>query len=291
MLRNYLITALRNLVRSKETAFINILGLAIGLAACLLIVMYVRFERSYDQFHSHASRIHRLLTIDEALGVSSNLVGITLPALGPAMETEIPEVTRSVRMMRNGRSLLDHEQRQLYTEDMTYVEPSFFEVFDFPWIEGEPLRFNALRKAVMTRALAQKMFGDASPLGKRITVNSSDEVEVVGVMENPPPNSHLQLDLLVSMVPSEQDSNVVQMLNSWGMIAMITYVELSEQASPPLVKEKMEDIIRAHDVGENFRVTLQPLTEAHLGSSNILFDAHNQNKTDGPMAAGLCLPH
>lgn len=281
MLKNYLTIAIRNLFRSKETSLINIFGLAIGIASCLLIVLYARFELSYDRFHSNSDNLYRVLTIDEALGVSSNLVGITLPALGPTMKAEIPEVTKSMRMQGAGRSLLDHEEKQLYTENMAYVEPSFFDLFDYKLIEGDTADFNAPRKAVMTEDMAQRMFGSESPMGKLITVNNGNEYEVVGIMENTPPNSHLQFDFIGSMYPTEQDSNLVQFLNSWNSISMVTYVTLNDPNGEQAVKDKMEEIIRQHDVGENFSVTLQKLGDIHLGSNDILFDGYNQNKTDG----------
>ncbi|MEZ4775844.1 MAG: ABC transporter permease [Bacteroidia bacterium] len=281
MLKNYLIVAIRTLVRNRNTSMINIAGLAIGLASCILIFIYVRSELSYDRFHPQADNLFRVLTIDKALGVTSNLVGITLPALGPAMGTEIPEVVKTVRVNGNGRGLITYEGESLYAEDVKFVEPSFLNFFGFEWKSGEKDR--ALTRpytGVMSESLSKKIFGDKDPLGQTITLNSNREIEITGIMADPPSATHLTYELLVSLYPSEQDSNLVRTLQSWQQISMVTYVALNDPANEELVEAKMEEIIRKNEVGENFSVILQPLKDVHLQSSDVLFDGYNKNKTD-----------
>jgi len=137
MLKNYLKIAFRSLLKSRNTSIINILGLSIGFACCMLIFLFVQYETSFDKFHQRSDNIFRVLTIDEALGVSSNLVGITLPALGAAMDEDFPEIVNRVRMIPQGRQLITHEQQGYYTEHFAYAEPSLFEVFDFKLIDGD----------------------------------------------------------------------------------------------------------------------------------------------------------
>lgn len=126
MVKNYIKLAIRNLFKSKSTAFINIGGLSIGFLCALLIFTYIKKELSYDRFHSNIDNIYRVLTIDEALGVTSNLVGITLPALSETMKNELTAVENSVRISTSGRSLVEYNKIPLYTENLVYVEPTLF---------------------------------------------------------------------------------------------------------------------------------------------------------------------
>ena len=281
MLSNYIKIAIRTLIRNRGTSLINIIGLAIGLASCILIFLYVRFELSYDQFHRESDNIFRVLTIDEALGVSSNLVGITLPALSETMKNELPQVENSVRMNDGGRTLLRYEDQTFYSEDMKYVEPSFLEIFDYEWIDG--VKEQALIRpstGVLTESMAEKVFGKEEAIGKTVRLEDGSDIEVTGIMADPPANSHLKFDLLISFVPAEGDSSTAQYLQSWNSISMVSYIQVTNPAEEVFLEEKMEEIIRQHDVGENFSVTLQPLKDVHLKSSGILYDGYNEDKTD-----------
>ncbi|MDW3208709.1 MAG: ABC transporter permease [Reichenbachiella sp.] len=281
MVKNYFKLAIRNLFKSKSTAFINIGGLTIGFLCALLIFTYIKKELSYDRFHSNIDNIYRVLTIDEALGVTSNLVGITLPALSETMKNELTDVENSVRISTNGRSLVEYNKIPLYTENMVYVEPSLFEVFDYELVAGhQPTALQAPNTAVLTETMARKIFSKEDPIGKTIKVDNATDLEIVGVMKDPSKFTSMEFDLLVSMVPSESDSNTINYLNSWNSISMVEYVSLNPTTNPEEVKIKMEEIIRKNSVGDNFKVTLQPLSETHLSSTGILFDVFNANKGD-----------
>ncbi len=281
MFKNYLKIALRSLLKSKGTSVINILGLSIGMACGIIIFLFVQHELSYDRFHSKSEDIFRVLTIDEALGVSSNLVGITLPAIGPAMENDFPEVEKRVRMMPQGRQLINYEQQGIYTEHFTYAEASLFEVFDFKLIDGDiESALTEPNTVIFTKSMADKTFGTENPIGKRIDIGNQARIEVVGIMEDVPENSHLNFDVVVSMQQADTTSGFAQFLRSWHSISMVTYVQLTDKGNEENVETKMEDLIRANDVGDNFKVTLQPLIDVHLNSSGILFENYNLKKTD-----------
>lgn len=281
MFKNYIKIAFRSLLKSKGTSVINILGLSIGMACCIIIFLFVQNELSYDRFHSKSDNIFRVLTIDEALGVSSNLVGITLPAIGPAMENDFPEVNKRVRMMPQGRQLINYEQQGFYTEHFAYAEPSLFEVFDFELIDGDTDKaLTEPNTVIFTKSMAKKTFGDENPIGKQIDIGNQSGIEVVGIMADVERNSHLNFDVIVSMQQADTTSNFAQFLRSWRSISMVTYVELTSPENEENVETKMEELIRANNVGDNFKVTLQPLKDVHLGSSGILFENYNLNKTD-----------
>jgi putative ABC transport system permease protein len=281
MLKNYLKIAFRNLTKNKGISFINITGLAIGMACSIIIVLYIHVELSYDKQHSKAGRIFRALTIDKALGVSSNLVGITLPALAPAMKAEFPEVVETVRINRSGKNLIEYGQNLIYSSDLIYAEPSLFSVFDFKLLSGDK---NSLltrpNTAVITNEMAGKIFGKEDPIGKTFKIDNDKDIEVTGILEDILPTSHLKMDIVISILPSAQDSNLAQYLNSWGSISMTTYVLLNDANVELAVENKLEPLIRKNNVSKNFNVTLQPLADVHLKSSDILYDAANQNKSD-----------
>lgn len=281
MIKNYFKIAFRSLLKSKGTSVINILGLSIGMACCIIIFLFVQNELSYDRFHSKSDNIFRVLTIDEALGVSSSMVGITLPALGQAMEDQFPEVVNRVRMLTQGRQLVNYEQQGFYTQHFAYAEPSLFEVFDFKLIDGDTdAALTAPNTVVFTESMAKRTFGNDDPIGKRVDIGNQTGLEVVAVMKDITENSHLNFDVIVSMEQADTTSNFAQFLGSWQSISMVTYVELANPANEEPVKAKMEELIRANNVGDNFSVTLQPLKDAHLKSSGILFQNYNLNKTD-----------
>lgn len=281
MFKNYIKIALRSLLKSRGTSVINIVGLSIGMACCIIIFLFVQNEMGYDKFHSKADNIFRVLTIDEALGVSSNLVGITLPALGEAMDNDFPEVVQRVRMIPQGRQLINYEQQGFYTEHFAYAEPTLFSMFDFNLIDGDTEKaLTEPNTVVMSQAMAEKTFAGEPAIGKRIDIGNQSGLEVVGIMEDVPQNSHLNFDVVVSMQQSDTTSGFAQFLRSWQSISMVTYVELANPTSEDNVETKMEELIRANDVGENFKVTLQPLADVHLKSSGILFENYNLNKTD-----------
>ncbi len=281
MFQNYLVLALRNLYKSPSTSLINLGGLAIGMLCALLILVFVHKERAFDRFHQKSDRLFRVLTIDEALGVSSSLVGVTLPPLGPAMETEVADVRKSVRIAYNGHSLIDYARKPVYAERSLYSENALFQLFDYELVAGNrETVLSAPNTAVLTQAFAQKLFGAEDPMGKIIRMDNDQELEVAGIMKDLVQPSHMAFDVLVSLATAEADSGFYQMMRSWGTIAVTTYVELSSADREQDVEAAMEAIIRKNNVGDNFSVTLQPFEAVHLHSGNILFDEYNFGKTE-----------
>ncbi|MFY0593363.1 ABC transporter permease [Roseivirga sp.] len=281
MLKNYLKIAFRSLLKSKSTSLINVLGLSTGIACCIIIFLFVQNETSFDKFHDKSDEIFRVLTIDEALGVSSNLVGITMPALGESMKNNFPEVENSVRMLTQGRQLITYDQQGYYSEHFAYAEPSLFEVFDFKLIDGDVDKaLSEPNTVVLSESMAQRTFGTDDPIGKRVDIGGQTGLEVVAVMRDVNENSHLNFDVVVSMLQADTTSNFAQFIQSWRSISMTTYVQLNSPANESNVEGKMEELIRVNDVGENFSVTLQPLADVHLKSSGILFQNYNLSQTD-----------
>lgn len=280
MLRNYFLVALRGIRRNKSASVINILGLSVGLASYILIMLYVINETGYDRFHTKSDRLFRFTTIDQALGVSSNNVAITNPRMPAAAREQISEVLNATRMFEQGRMRVELEDQVFYSENAKSVEKNFFELFDFQISpSGAVERFSEPRKAILTRTFARTLFGDSKPLNEVLVIND-DEWEVVGVMDDPENNSHLAFDMILSMYPSEADSSIAQYLDSWGGLGMIGYAELDSRSSRNRVEEQMLEIAAENEVPDFWIPQLQPVDQIHLGSTDILFDFYHVNKGD-----------
>ena len=270
MLRNYLKIAVRNIVRHKTYAFINIAGLAIGMAVCLMIMMWVQNELSFDQFHTNSHRIYRLCTHLTVSGTDRR-APMTGPPMAPAMMNDFPEIVNGVRLTPLRRMAVKYEDKIFYEGAIHYADSSLFDVFTFPLIKGDP--HTALAQpysVVITEAMAQKYFGDEDPLGKALTIDYQREYTVTGVAENTPNNSHLDFDLVCSFQTLYVEQR--QGLDVWGWLGYYTYLLLDEGADyqaleakfPALVEEHSGERLRA--VGGSLVLFLQPMPSIHLHS-------------------------
>lgn len=280
MLKSYLTIALRNLGKEKGYSFIKIFGLAFGLAASMIIYLYVREDLSYDRFHRHYKNIVRVLTIDSAEGVSSKLVGVSQPQLGPAAETELPEVIESVRVIGGGAYDLSYNGNALKAQTAFRVDPTFFDVFDFAVIDGPASGIlDQPGSIAITETLAKKVFGNEPAIGKTIKLNQNVDLNVTAVLADPPKNSHLQFELLHTLVPGQNEDGLRQALETWQGIFCFTYLLLD---APPVVSHlnsKLQAISKKNNAYEFFTPVVQRLEDVHLRSKDILFET-NANKTD-----------
>ncbi len=280
MLRSYFVIGLRNLLKQKSYALIKILGLAFGLAASMMIFLYVQEDLSYDTFHPNYDRIVRVLTIDQAEGVSSKLVGVTPPAMGPAAKAEIPEVVESVRLMGGGRLDLSYEDNLLKCDAGFRSESSIFKVFGFTILEGKKeATLDEPNTIAITPRLAKRLFGDTSPIGKVIKLNQTTDLQVVALVADPPPNSHIQFDLLRSITPAQGEDGFRQFLESWQGISTFTYLLLNDVPDQNQLNSKLQALSKKNNGVEYFVPVTQRLSDVHLKSKEILFET-NSNKSD-----------
>lgn len=278
MLKNYIVIALRNLLRHRGYSLLNLAGLAAGLSCCILIILFIREDLSYDTFHERSSRIARVLTIDNAQGVSSQLVGVSYPALGPALVQELPEVVGQVRVAVQGQPQFSYGDKTIRAENSLLTESSFFEVFSFPILRGA--RKGALdepRSVVLTESFARKIFGNEDPVGKTLLYNSTIPLAVKAVMSDPPPNSHLHFDMLQSLKPPDNQPGWQQWVTSWSSISLTTYVLLDRARDVKTLNPKLKSVADKKGGFSYFTPVLQPLEDIHLQSTNILFE-ENWNK-------------
>lgn len=273
MLRNYLKIAFRNLLRHKAFSFINIAGLAIGLACSILIMLWVQDELSFDRFHQQVNATYRITSNLSALDVHA---AVTPAPIAEALKSDMPEIKNTLRLTSYRSDLLQVEDRMFEEDKILYADSNFLQFFSFRLAEGDPL--TALHKPegiLITEAMAKKYFGDETALGKVIRKNHKDDFTVTGVLTNVPANSHLQFDFIQPMsflARTEQDLKE----NVWDNFNFYTYVQLHENFKPsPAALTTLQNSItktyKAHEPELKVDFTLQPLSDIHL-HSNFLAD-------------------
>ena len=272
MLRNYLKITLRHLAGHKLHAAISIGGLTIGVAACLLISLYVDFEMGYDRFHENSSRIYRVTLNQSSEGESISQRAKVYGFLGPILQENFPEVEACTRLINlqgiMGNQVMAYGDRKFTEEKMYYADASLFGIFSFKFIAGDPQQvLGEPHSVVVTQSTALKYFGQESPLGKTLLLNGEETFQVTGVMADVPENSHLKFDLLLSL---ETLKNEKYML---GWADYLTYVLLTPQTRPEAFQTKLNSAnLVARNLGadpasgQSTRLGLQPLTEIHLHS-------------------------
>lgn len=280
MFKNYFVIGFRNLLKQKGYSFIKICGLAFGLAASMMIYLYVKEDLSYDTYHKNFKNIVRVLTIDSAEGVSSKLVGVTQPMLGPTASTELPEVVNSVRFTGGQPYDLSYEEKALKCQAAFRVDPSVFEVFDIKVIDGATTGIlDQPGSIAITESLAKKIFGDESAVGKTIKLNQNTDLYITAVLADQPKNSHLQFDLLRTLVPGQNEDGLRQSLETWQGIFCFTYLQLDKPGNEADLNTKLQAITKKNNAYAFFTPVVQKLEDVHLKSKDILFET-NANKSD-----------
>ena len=274
MITHFVKVALRSLMRHKVYSSLNIIGLALGMACSILILLYVRFELSYDRYHENADRLYRLATRVE--GASYDGIAKVTGPWGPAVKQELPEVEEIARFVFFGQTLMERGEQRLYETGGLFADPAVFSMFSFPFLKGD--KSTALLEPntmVLTRELAERYFGEDDPFGQTIMVNGDVPYTVTGILDDVPPNSHFTFTFLASMGSlnhPDRDHWV-----RWNQF--YTYLLLKEGASPEVVAAKIPAILQKNmgEQGARYRPFLQPVTEIHLTSNLFREMAPNSN--------------
>lgn len=266
MIRNYIKVAFRNLGKNKGFSFINIFGLAIGIACSLIIFLFISDERSYDRFHQDADQIYRVVK-DFVNDDGSRIPDATTPApLAPALQQEAPEVIAATRIRPNwGRSyLIKYGDKKIPEEKLYGVDSSFFDVFTFPFVHGDAKSaFANINSIVLTQTAAKRFFGNDNPVGKTLLVDSYGDMMVTGVLKDVPPNAHFHFDYLVSY---HVQPGISPQLTNWNNYNDFTYVKLRPGTHMARLVQKIQ-ALNDRNVEKSFSVFyVQPLTSIHLTS-------------------------
>jgi len=272
MLRNYLVVAVRSLLRHRLYSLLNIAGLAVGLAVCILILLFVRDELSYDRHHEKSEQIYRLLQ-----GRSAR----TSYPPGAILRDDVPEVQEMTHVSCKWERLVSYGEKRFKEPDFLYADPNIFSVFSLPLRQGD-LR-TALAEPfsiVLTREMARKYFGDQEPLGRRLRIDNKHNYTITGVLADIPRQTHFTFDFLATFVGSEKVF-YEGMLTHWGVSNFYTYLALHEGSSIAALEEKMSariaPVIREkHPELTPPHLRLQPLPDIHLHSAELWGDIEPQ---------------
>jgi len=269
MLRNYLKTALRHAARNKAHSLINIVGLAIGMACCILIAQYVAYELSYDDYHPDGDRIFRVAQ-DGQSQQERRIGAVTSAPVAPALKEDYPQIEYAARMMRVGNLLVKREEKVFYERRSWFAETDLPRILRIPFLEGDSR--TALERpmtVVISQRLARKYFGDESPMGRILDVQGFD-CEVTGVTADCPQNTHFKYDLLLSF--STLEATGPGLLTNWFLSNFYTYVKLAPNTDLTALSEQLKLFPERH-VGEELKATgetlilfLQPVRSIHMHS-------------------------
>jgi len=210
MANTYFKLAYRNIVRDKAYSIINISGLAIGLAASILILLWVQNELSYDKFHKNAGQIYRITFNIDDFKASVNPAG--MPG---GLKAQMPVIKNTVRISSANTALFETGNKKFEEKRVFYADPSFMDVFSFPLVQGD--RATALTNVngvLITQDMATKYFGNQNPVGQFLKKDNNENVVVTGVLANSPANSHLQFDFILPMASLARTDNGLQK-NTW----------------------------------------------------------------------------
>ncbi len=284
MLRNYIKVAIRNLFKDSFYSSINIFGLSIGITTCLLILLYVNNELSYDKFHKGFDRIYRV-TAKAKLAGSEVTMAVSSPPLAERLSYDLEEVEAITRLLQLHR-VIKHKDNLYREDDMLYADSTFFDVFSFDVLRGDPgTMLRDPYSIVMTEEAAVRYFGQAGidegiVLGQKLIIND-ENYHVTGILKDIPDNSHFSFDFLVSMSTTREAVSPI-----WLNMNMYTYLKLRKGVEPKSLDDKFMDIVMTHIVPQViqfmkmppeqlkdkesvrgfFQYELQPITSIHLYS-------------------------
>jgi len=279
MLKNYFTISMRNLLRNKGFSFINIFGLAVGLASCLLIMLYVVDETSYDKFYKNSDRIYRIASHSVLNNNVENTARSGAP-IATTLKDEFPEVEAVTRFRNYGFPVFRYGEKAFSEERVLSVDSTFFEVFNLNFIAGD--KRNVLSQPnnmVITESMAKKYFGNENPIGKIINSDNRNDYNITAVVEDVPRNSHFHFDFLQSIARYNDSNSPVWFFNDF-----YTYALLKEGTSTKLLEEKFLASAKVHidplvrqflgisiddffASGGEFSYSFQPLTDIHLYSN------------------------
>jgi len=270
MLKNYFKIAFANLIQSRVYSLISISSLSIGLAVCILLLLYVSHELSYDRYHEKSDNIYRLC---------QEVHPHQAPGTAKYLADNLPEIKSFARILPRDNILVKVDN-EMFKEDMVaWVDAELFDIFSFEFVMGSAA--NSLQQpgtAVLTEESARKYFGDENPIGKMFKVSSEYDYSVVGVIKDIPQNSHFTFDLFLTLA----DGNKMfgdDWMESWGWWNFLVYFEMSDRFSKPDLEAKITELMKSYNVTDATvtQFTVQNIKDIHLYSSHFLGDIQPQN--------------
>ncbi|PWT99330.1 MAG: ABC transporter permease [Bacteroidetes bacterium] len=299
MFRNYFKTAWRNIKRQKAYSFINILGLSIGIAACLLILQYVSFELSYENFQVNKDRIYRVQQDRFDNGKISTQWAAGAFGVGNAFKDAIPEIEDYVKVVQNGNVTTEAKNQPIKIEKVYFSNASFFKIFTFPLIAGD--KNNALKEpftAALSETTAKRIFGTTNVVGKPLQLNRNSNYTITAVYKDAPVNTQLRPDMLLSYATFQKwttDSTGRGPETAWQWDGCLTYLLIHKGTDPkvvekkfvPIVKKFTDEDMKKYNAGVIYH--MQPLTDIHLYSHYMMEPGENGDGKTVYLLLGIAL--
>lgn len=272
MISNYFKIAWRSLSRSKMYSLINIVGLTVGIACCILIVLYVKDELSYDKYHKNYQEIYRVL---HAYREKSDHP-LPAPAPGeyqvwgnapvaPALQADFPEIRETTRFTSPVTLLLQYKEKRFQENNLVFADSTMFDLFSWKMRYGNPqTALTAPFSIVLTESMARKYFGNSNPVGQVFKADDNNTLTVTGVMEDVPSNSHFTFTGLLSM--STFYRTRPEIFNEWGYVDFYTYFLLNKNADINALLARVPAFVKRHNPDFNYALTFEPLKDAYLHS-------------------------
>ncbi|MBX2912686.1 MAG: ABC transporter permease [Cyclobacteriaceae bacterium] len=281
MVQHYIKILFRNWLKHRSYMSINILGLSTALLVVILAATFLIDEYSYDRFHSKKASIYRLYK--KNIGINDGKITLTTETsgmMGPTMARDYPEVKNFTRVLPwFDETVISNKDKNIFIEHPVFVDSTFFEMFDFKLLKGNPdealVRPSTI---VLTASLATKLFGDKNPIGESVIGLQGQSFEVTGVVEDAPVHSHIQFDALMSWSTTVPDVGPFQydFMNNWLGQTVFTYVELAPKANPVFLVNKLPEMMQKYfpERAETYILQLQPFTDIYLHSGDLMSYAY-----------------
>jgi putative ABC transport system permease protein len=278
MIRNYLLSAFRNFGRNRLSTTLNIVGLSVGIASCLFIYLYVSDELSYDRSFSKSNRIYRLQSfyrfddVDDKFGITP------FPAV-PAVLKDYPEVEAGTRLLPNGQQFVKRDDEVFQVEEVNFADSNFFQVFDFPFVYGDPSQsLKEPKSIVLSIEESKRIFGEGDPVGRTLTWEP-DVYKVTGVFDDHDVRTHMVLGMVASM-HSLDTAFINQFSANWGNNNSFSYIVLPNEGMAESFQPKLDQIVKTYQLPQwqtgGFNGTIEmhaePLHEVHF-NNNLIYDS------------------
>jgi putative ABC transport system permease protein len=269
MIRNYLRVALRHTARNKIYSLINIVGLAIGMACCILIAQYVLYEVGYDDYHVDKDRIFRVAQ-DGQSQQERRIAAVTSAPMAPALKEDYPQIEYAARIMSAGKPLVKRDEKIFYQDGCWFAENELFKILTIPLLEGDSQ--TALKRPmtiVISQRIAEKYFGDQHPVGKTLSIQGID-FEITSLAANCPDNTHFKYEILMSL--STLEALEYSGLKEWFLGNFYSYVKLAPNTDMVNLSDQLKDFAERHvgaelkEANETLVLFLQPVHDIHLNS-------------------------
>ena len=258
MYRNYFKTSIRSLLKNKFFFTLNVTGLSIGIAACLLCYLHIQYELSYDRYNSNADNIYRLVTGDVDSGNGWVKVSAPMP---PNIQNRLPEVeafTRLTNFTRDPKVTVEYNNNIFSEDKLLMADPAILTMFDFKMIRGDKASvLSDMNSIVISQSMAKKYFASSDPLGEQLRVDSRFDFTVTGIYEDVPHNAHFDMDFLISFQNLERVLRGTSLTSNWGQFNYFAYLQLSEGSDRDAVQSKIQEI--ELNIGTNRNLDLKDI--------------------------------